>query len=334
LSTPPPPQVAGEAQVPQFNVAPQPSGTVPQFLPCETQVVFGHPQTWGVPLPPQVLGEVHEPQSSVLLQPSETDPQLSPSAVQVVATHVLAPQTFALPPPPQLPVEHVPQSSVPPQPSGIVPQFRPSAVHEAFVQPHALGVPAPPHVSGAVQVPQVTVVPQFVVASPQLFPAQAVARSGVQPQTFDTPPPPHVSGDAQEPHCSIHEHPSEIAPQFLPWSWQDFGVQVPAAHTFAIPPPPQVFPGVHDPQETVPPQPSSARPQFFESSRHVFGVQPPTLASGCDVTVPPSEECEIGPVTMQTLLAHFAPEAQSTSPRHSYAQCPDRHTSDPAHDEL
>lgn len=38
LAVPPPPQVAPVAQVPQFKVPPQPSETLPQFLPRSAQV--------------------------------------------------------------------------------------------------------------------------------------------------------------------------------------------------------------------------------------------------------------------------------------------------------
>jgi hypothetical protein len=36
---PPPPQVLPPEQVPQFNVPPQPSGMLSQFLPCAAHVV-------------------------------------------------------------------------------------------------------------------------------------------------------------------------------------------------------------------------------------------------------------------------------------------------------
>ena len=69
-------------------------------------------------------------QSRVPPQPSETWPH--PANVQVAGVH---PQTFGVPPPPQVsnPV-HVPQSSVPPQPSEIVPQFLPCAAQVVGVQ--------------------------------------------------------------------------------------------------------------------------------------------------------------------------------------------------------
>src|SRR5262245_12715929 len=46
FGTPPPPQVAGAAHVPQSMVPPQPSGTVPQFWPKEQVVAGTHTHWW------------------------------------------------------------------------------------------------------------------------------------------------------------------------------------------------------------------------------------------------------------------------------------------------
>ena len=75
LVVPPPPQVCGAVQVPQFSVPPQPSASEPQFFPCAAQVVGVQPQTFAVPLPPQVWGAVQAPQLSVPPQPSGHEPQ-------------------------------------------------------------------------------------------------------------------------------------------------------------------------------------------------------------------------------------------------------------------
>src|SRR5262245_48106272 len=49
--------------------------------------------------------------------------------------HWVTPQTFGVPPPPQVCGRvHVPQSRVPPQPSAIIPQFAPAAAHVVGVQ--------------------------------------------------------------------------------------------------------------------------------------------------------------------------------------------------------
>jgi hypothetical protein len=76
----------------------------------------------------------------------------------------LAPQTFAFPPPPHISSDgHVPPSTpqvtTPPHPSPTTPQFIPvghavSRTHPEF-PPQTLAVPPPPHVAGAVQLPQV-----------------------------------------------------------------------------------------------------------------------------------------------------------------------------------
>jgi len=71
FAMPPLPQVCGAVQAPQVSVPPQPSGTVPQFLPCAAQVVGVHagggvprPQTLAIPPPPQVCGAVQAPQKN------------------------------------------------------------------------------------------------------------------------------------------------------------------------------------------------------------------------------------------------------------------------------
>src|SRR5438132_689446 len=84
-----------------------------------------------------------------------------------------------------------PQLRVPPQPLAIIPQS--AAPQVVGVQPHWLGTPPPPQVSGAVQVPQLRVPPQPSDTEPQLSPAGHVV-AGVQPHWLGTPPPPQVCG--------------------------------------------------------------------------------------------------------------------------------------------
>jgi hypothetical protein len=63
------------------------------------------------------------------------------------------PQTFVVPPPPQLSgAVQVPQSSVPQQPSGMVPQFLPSALQVVGAQ-HVPNVDAPRCLVGFLQQP-------------------------------------------------------------------------------------------------------------------------------------------------------------------------------------
>jgi hypothetical protein len=99
LGVPPPPQVFGAEQVPQLSEPPQPSASVPQFLPCAVQVVGVQPHTLGVPPPPQVCGAVQLPQLSEPVQPSEMVPQFLPWAAQVVGVQGAFPQTFGVVPP-------------------------------------------------------------------------------------------------------------------------------------------------------------------------------------------------------------------------------------------
>ena len=84
------------------------------------------------------------------------------------------PQTFGVPPPPQVSGRvHLPQSRVLPQPSAIVSQFAPAAAHVVGEQPQTFDVPPPPQVSGRVHVPQSRVPPQPSAIVPQFAPAAA-----------------------------------------------------------------------------------------------------------------------------------------------------------------
>src|SRR5262249_29787828 len=66
------------------SVPPQPSGIVPQFLPCAAQVVgVQAPQTLAL----QTWGAVQTPQVSVPPQPSGIVPQFLACATHVVGTH-------------------------------------------------------------------------------------------------------------------------------------------------------------------------------------------------------------------------------------------------------
>src|SRR5262245_1456778 len=66
LATPPPPQVAGDVQVPHERMPPQPSPTAPQIAPACAHVrgVHGGTPHWlAAPAPPQLAGGAHIPQS-------------------------------------------------------------------------------------------------------------------------------------------------------------------------------------------------------------------------------------------------------------------------------
>ncbi len=124
--------MSGAVQVPQSSVPPQPSGMLPQSVPCAAHVV-GVQHTFGVPPPPQTAGAGQVPQFKVPPQLSGMPPQLAPCAAHVVRVQ---PHTFAVPPPPQMLGDaHEPQSSGLGQvPLGIVPQLAPFAVHVVGVQ--------------------------------------------------------------------------------------------------------------------------------------------------------------------------------------------------------
>jgi hypothetical protein len=97
--------------------------------------------------------------------------------------------------------------------------------------PHWLGMPPPPHVSGAVHAPQLSVFPQPSPCVPQLTPSEAHV-AGVQmgaPQTLGVPPPPQVvlAGHV-EPHWRTLPQPSLIGPQALT-AGQVAGTQTPAS---------------------------------------------------------------------------------------------------------
>jgi hypothetical protein len=71
-------QVALTGQVPQLSVPPQPSGIVPQFLPCAEHVVgVQPPPVWHVP--PVHVCPVGHVQLIMPPQPSETLPHLLPT---------------------------------------------------------------------------------------------------------------------------------------------------------------------------------------------------------------------------------------------------------------
>jgi hypothetical protein len=147
---------------------------------------------------------------------------------------------LTVPPPPHVcGVVHVPQLAVrvAPQLSAAItiPQFLPTRVQNAvFVSatqlgPHTFATPPPPHVCGAVHVPQfaVCIVPQLsaAITIPQLLPLRlqkVVSDSGVHtvPQTFGVPPPPHVMPIEHVPHIAPVRGAPQLSgavtlPQFL-----------------------------------------------------------------------------------------------------------------------
>src|SRR5438874_7102709 len=122
---------------PQSSMLPQPSGTVPQFLPCASHGLGRQPHTLAVPPPPQTSPFLHVPQLSVPLQPSEMMPQFlccEAQSVELLQPLSRPPHTLGPPPPQALSTQLPPlHEVVPPQPSGAVPQ---SPLHCIFMQPH------------------------------------------------------------------------------------------------------------------------------------------------------------------------------------------------------
>jgi hypothetical protein len=141
--------------------------------------------------------------------------------------------------------------------------------------PHWWGVPPPPQVSPATQVPQSTS-PQPVSTFPQVACTWAQVL-GVQPHCAGVPAPPHVVGEAQSPQERTPPHPSETLPHEAPTWEQVFGVHTPVPHVLALPPPPHVWPDGQAPQSTVAPQESGSVPQVAPSWRQVLPTHPHAL---------------------------------------------------------
>lgn len=123
---------------------------------------------------PQVFPLGHGPQ---LIKPPHLSPMFphsAPSALQLVGMHA-SPHLFGPLPPHTPPFAHDPQLMAPPQPSLTQPQLMPLVqaccsvfgVHVGC--PQMFGAPPPPHVSGDVHDPQLSVPPQPSATRPQLF---------------------------------------------------------------------------------------------------------------------------------------------------------------------
>ncbi len=139
------------------------------------------------------------------------------------------------------------------------------------MQPHRLGSPPPPHVSGASQLPQPSVELQPSSMLPHSAPSceQVV---GVQPHRLGSPPPPHVSGASQLPQSSVDSQPSLTVPHSAPRLAQVSGSQGVAPHRLG-PSPPQTSGGAQSPQSRREPQPSPTSPHSAPSSSQVCGTQ-------------------------------------------------------------
>ncbi len=178
LGSPPPPQASGAAQAPQFattravpqvSVAERPPQRAPRRAHSCASVSGRQPQTLGT-LTPQLCDAVQLPQFTERERPQESVP-------------LSGPQSF--------------------------PRALQNAASLCDGQPQTLATPAPPHVSGAVQLPQaaVRIRPQESVAvtDPQSFaraPQNDASDSGVQAHALGVPPPPQVAGLVHEPQLA------------------------------------------------------------------------------------------------------------------------------------
>jgi hypothetical protein len=198
LATPPPAQVEVPGQVlPQLAVRGRPQLSVPekdpQFLLLAAQKSVsdcGQPQTLATPPPAQVEvpGQVL-PQLAVRGRPQlsvpVTVPQFLPWAEQKSASVCGQPQTFVVPPPPQVEV-----------PGQVFPQL--------------IGRTTP-------QLSMVDSDPQFFISWPQ----RTASVLGRQPQTFGLPPPPHWSNLLAHmvlPQSAVRGRPQLSVPVKVPQS--------------------------------------------------------------------------------------------------------------------
>ncbi len=153
-----------------------------------------------------------------------------------------------LPPPHDSGGVQVPHWTRLPQPSPAGPHVIPCDAHVIGVQtkppsdsPHWPGTPPPPHVSGVVQLPQLSDPPQPLPAGPHMMfcEAQVIGVHVGMPHWPGTPPPPHVCGETQVPQLSEPPQPSPAGPHAMFCDAHVSGVQ-PPPHWFGVPPPPHV----------------------------------------------------------------------------------------------
>ncbi len=217
---------------------------------------------------------------------------------------------------PQLVVRVVPHVSVVVSMPHAAPRRVQSSADVSGVHPHWFGVPNPPHVSGAAQLPQLATVRgsrqlSSAVSESHVAPCRAqnaASVSGVHaPHTFGTPPLPQRSAGVHVPQSTVRDAPqlsSDVsdphsAARRAQSSASLSGVQ---PHTFADPPPPHVSGAAHAPHDslreapqlsvasTVPQLvPSRAQSSELDSGTHASpsGPPPPSVAPP-SVRAPPS----------------------------------------------
>ena len=179
------------------------------------------------------------------------------------------------------------------------------------MQPHFLGLPPPPHVSGAVHEPQLITLLQPSGCVPHSAPmsAQVSGSQGMSLHWFSCPPP-QIFPVGQSPQSINPSHPSEASPHSAPRASHVEGLQ---PHWLGTPPPPHVSGAMHSPQDSTFPHPSDTMPHAALSWVHVFGVQSPTPHR---LSPSPPQFCPGGQVPQFTV----PPQPSGTVP-HSALSC-------------
>jgi hypothetical protein len=101
--------------------------------------------------------------------------------------------------------------------------------------------PPPPQIEGAVQVPQLAMVPpQPSPVGPHAMPKSVhvfATHPADPPQTLGVPPPPHVSGAVHPPQSILPPQPSPAKPHVAPRSLHVSGVHDPVVEVVELSPP-------------------------------------------------------------------------------------------------
>jgi hypothetical protein len=112
--------------------------------------------------------------------------------------------------------------------------------HGGEPQTEPASPPAPPHVSGAVQVPHDAITPPQPFAHGPQFTPEGQTVMGVHggvPHWKGVPAPPHVSPDGHDAQVTVPPHPLAMVPH-SPAGHEVIGVQGALPHWNGVPPPP------------------------------------------------------------------------------------------------
>ena len=187
----------------------------------------------------------------------------------------------------------------------------PSPPHTRPGLPQTPGVPPPPQVEGALQVPHWSSPPQPSPAGPHWmlccaqvsgvhalgvqtpFPQNPLQQSPAVEHAAPWAPhggthlPPLQERPAGQVHCRMPPQPSGNGPHWIGLSAQVSGVQPALPQTKCVPPPPQVSGAAQVPHWSRPPQPSPAGPQAIPWLSQVCGMQPTPAPQTPGVPLPP-----------------------------------------------